>query len=82
MEAVNKTTNMKSRITIDVDYNNQPVVKIEYNSSEDVRDTLVKRFLEALSIEEPTVKVSYRTPPTADKLALLSPVGKKEVEKE
>lgn len=37
---------MKSRITIDVDEDNQPIIKIEYNESEDVRDKLVKRFME------------------------------------
>lgn len=37
---------MKSRITIDVDHDNQPIIKIEYSASEDVRDKLVKRFLE------------------------------------
>lgn len=37
---------MKSKITIDVDHDNQPVIKIEYVTSEDVRDKLVKKFLE------------------------------------
>lgn len=42
---------MKSRITIDVNEDNQPIIKIEYNSSDDVRDKLVKRFLEAFGGE-------------------------------
>jgi hypothetical protein len=37
---------MKSRISIDVDYDNQPIIKIEYQNSEDVRDKLVKKFME------------------------------------
>lgn len=37
---------MKSTIRIDVDHDNQPVIRIEYFPSEDVRDTLVKKFLE------------------------------------
>lgn len=37
---------MKSRISIDVDYDNQPIIRIEYSPSEDVRDKLVKRFME------------------------------------
>lgn len=37
---------MKSKITIDVDFNNQPIIKIQYIESEDVRDKLVKRFTE------------------------------------
>lgn len=40
---------MKSRITIDVDYDNQPIIKIEYQESEDVRDKLVKRFMETFN---------------------------------
>lgn len=37
---------MKSRITIDIDHDNQPIIRIHYLESEDVRDFLVKRFLE------------------------------------
>lgn len=37
---------MKSRVTIDLDPFNNPVIKVEYSPSEDVRDKLVKRFLE------------------------------------
>lgn len=38
---------MKSTIRIDVDHDNQPVIRVEYFPSEDVRDTLVKKFLES-----------------------------------
>lgn len=38
---------MKSKITVDVDYDNQPVIKIQYVDTEDIRDKLVKRFLES-----------------------------------
>lgn len=37
---------MKSRVTIDVDIDNQPIIKIEYKHSDDVRDKLVKTFLQ------------------------------------
>src|SRR5689334_7872403 len=40
---------MKSRISIDVDYDNQPIIKVEYVESEDVRDKLVGRFLRAFN---------------------------------
>lgn len=40
---------MKSKISIDVDYDNQPIIKIEYLPSEDVRDKLVKKFLETFA---------------------------------
>lgn len=37
---------MKSKITIDVDFDNQPVIQIDYIDSPDVRDKLVKKFME------------------------------------
>lgn len=37
---------MKSKITIDMDWDNQPIIKIEYQESDDVRDKMVKRFME------------------------------------
>lgn len=37
---------MRSKITIDLDEDNQPIIKIDYYASEDVRDKMVKRFLE------------------------------------
>ncbi len=42
---------MKSKISIDVDYDNQPIIKIEYLPSEDVRDKLVKKFLETFGAD-------------------------------
>lgn len=42
---------MKSRVSIDVDQDNQPIIKIEYSPSEDVRDKLVKKFLETFEGE-------------------------------
>lgn len=39
---------MRSKITIDFDETNQPIIKIDYFASEDVRDKMVKRFLEGL----------------------------------
>lgn len=42
---------MKSKITVDVDLDNQPVLKVEYAASEDVRDKLVKKFLETFGGE-------------------------------
>jgi len=37
---------MKSKICIDLDDDNQPIIKIRYENSEDVRDKMVKKFLE------------------------------------
>lgn len=42
---------MKSKIIIDIDYDNQPIIRINYEESEDVRDGLVKRFLETFGHE-------------------------------
>lgn len=40
---------MRSRITIDLDFDNQPIIRIDYFSSEDVRDKMVKKFLETFT---------------------------------
>lgn len=42
---------MKSKIQIDVDYENNPIIKIEYVESPDVRDKLIKRFLDQFGYE-------------------------------
>lgn len=39
---------MNSRITIDVNEANQPIIKVRYRDTEDVRDKLVKKFIEGL----------------------------------
>lgn len=52
---------MKSRITLDVDHDNQPIIKIEYNPSDDVRDKLVKRFLETFGSESCWARFEYVT---------------------
>ncbi len=35
---------MKSKVTFDLDYSNQPVVRASIQHSEDVRDTIAERF--------------------------------------
>lgn len=50
---------MKSRITIDLDYDNQPIIKVEYTPSPDVRDSMVKRFLEKFGGESSWAKMTY-----------------------
>ena len=37
---------MKSRILIDLDENNQPVININFEPSDDIRDRLVQQFIE------------------------------------
>jgi hypothetical protein len=42
---------MKSRLTIEIDFEdgNKPVIEMKYESSDDVRDKLIKAFMEGLS---------------------------------
>ena len=40
---------MKSKIYIDVDHDNHPVIRVEHHHSEDVRDKLIAKFLESFS---------------------------------
>lgn len=54
---------MKSRISIDVDNNNQPVIKIDYAESDDVRDKLVKIFIEGFGHNSNQANVEWRISP-------------------
>lgn len=40
---------MKSKVQIDIDWDNLPCISLEHNQSEDVRDKMVKRFMESFS---------------------------------
>lgn len=42
---------MKSKVTIGVDYDNTPILKIEHTPSDDVRDILVERFINAFGAQ-------------------------------
>lgn len=66
---------MKSRITIDVDYSNQPVIRIEYQQSEDVRDKLVKRFMETFGSESTFANFYYINSADTNSLAEIRPIG-------
>lgn len=50
---------MKSRISIDLDENNSPYISIQYSPSDDVRDKMVKRFLEGFGSESTLAKFSF-----------------------
>lgn len=65
---------MKSRITIDVDYDNQPIIKIEYYNSEDVRDKLVKRFLEGFGAESTFANFYYELADDTNSRAKIIPI--------
>lgn len=53
---------MKSRITIEVDFenSNQPVIKILSNDSDDVRDSLIKSFLQGLGHQSRWCRIEYK----------------------
>lgn len=61
---------MKSRISIDVDYDNQPIIKIEYSPSEDVRDKLVKKFFESFGGQSTWANFYFSQPPLPDSKAI------------
>lgn len=46
---IKSKTHMRSKIQIDLAEDNQPIINIEYYSSDDVRDKMVKRFLETFA---------------------------------
>lgn len=50
---------MKSKITIDVNWANEPVIKIQYVESEDLRDKMVKRYLERLGHKSEWCEVTF-----------------------
>lgn len=50
---------MLSRISIDIDDQNTPFIKIEYQPSPDVRDKMVGKFLESFGGEVTFAKFQY-----------------------
>ena len=54
---------MKSRVTIAVDEDNQPIIKVEYKESDDVRDELVKKFLESFGSNSTLAQFNYTSGP-------------------
>lgn len=52
---------MKSRITIEVDFDNgnQPILKIVNQDSEDVRDNLLRSFLQSLNHSSRWLRIEY-----------------------
>lgn len=50
---------MLSKIWIDLDHDNRPIVCIEYAQSEDIRDKMVKRFLDTFGADGYWAKFRY-----------------------
>ncbi len=55
---------MKSRISIALGAFNMPVIKIEYCASDDVRDVLVKQFLEGFGDDSCYARFGYHELPS------------------
>lgn len=53
---------MKSRLTIEVDFENanEPVIQILQNESEDVRDSLIKSFLQGREHQSRWLKIQFK----------------------
>lgn len=70
---------MRSKIMIDLDHDNQPIIKIDYYASEDVRDKMVKRFLETFGESSEATFMFINDPSMAypNSTAIIRPVYKK-----
>lgn len=55
---------MESRISIDMDWDNQPIIRIDYKPSEDVRDKMVKRFMDTFGSESYLATFHYSNTPS------------------
>lgn len=65
---------MKSRITIDLDSDNRPVIQIVHINSEDVRDKMVARFLETFS-GSPLCRFQFTAyPDNASSISTIHPI--------
>lgn len=67
---------MKSKITIDLDHDNQPVIKINYQHSDDVRDKMVKRFLESFTEDITVAAFRYEAHGGDESTSVLRPLDK------
>ncbi len=65
---------MNSRITIDLDAVNNPVIKIEYKHSDDVRDKMVKKFLEGFGGNSSWARFVYVNSAETASTAIIEPI--------
>lgn len=64
---------MKSKITIDLAEDNQPIIQINYIPSEDVRDKMIKRFLETFGHSSVWSRIVFH-PGTEITVATIRPI--------
>jgi hypothetical protein len=74
---------MKSKIQVDLDFDNQPIIVIGYETSEDVRDKMIERFLHDNTSEEvwPNVhfaKIFYSSEKNGLHKVIIRPLNSKE----
>lgn len=72
---------MKSKITIDLDYDNHPVIRVIYLYSEDVRDKMVNRFLEAFGHNSSWCKIEIMSSIPDGSIFQIRPINNSELEK-
>lgn len=65
---------MRSRINIGLADDNQPIIEINYQPSEDVRDKMVKRFLESFGNWGTKAQLYYPSPSQDNSFATLRPI--------
>lgn len=72
-----KHLKMRSRITIEVDFENgnQPVIMVNYQPSDDVRDKLLGTFLEKFGAQSAWARVDYMGETEKDKRIYISPIA-------
>lgn len=55
---------MKSKLSIDLDEDNQPIIEIIWRESDDVRDKMVKKFLESFGDRSTLAQFNYTEGPS------------------
>lgn len=71
---------MKSKITIDVNWANEPVIKIQFVESEDLRDKMVKRYLERLGNRSEWCEITFEPDREGiDKTAIISTIAPNDI---
>lgn len=66
---------MESKASFDLDYTNNPVVKLEIKSTLDVRDKIAKRFIESLG----TISQWCSIYPIGDQQWIIQPITTSEL---
>lgn len=68
---------MKSKIRIDLDQTNTPVIMVDYIESEDVRDKMVGRFIEGFGFNSNEAKIEFMiTGNELSKQIMITPISK------